>query len=266
MLPNQGSNLDFTDPESVVLPITPLGTEIGCKNREFLFHARKKSCFFRERGFFSTFAAMTKPKNKFYVVWQGRHPGIYDNWDVCKKEIVGFNGASFKGFPDLPSAETAYKMGYESFKNSTSSARIEQMNLTEKPQKQAIAVDAACSGNPGKMEYRGVLTETGQELFHSPVFERATNNIGEFLAIVHALALEKKNGWKLPIYSDSVNAQIWVRQKKCKTKLQADSKNEYLFQLIGRAENWLNNNAIEVPILKWKTEIWGEIPADFGRK
>jgi ribonuclease HI len=104
------------------------------------------------------------------------------------------------------------------------------------------------------------------DLFKSPVFENGTNNIGEFLAIVHAVSLQKKKGWQYPIYSDSNLAQIWVRQKKCKTKLQPNAKNEYLFQLIARAENWLNNNTIDVPILKWKTEIWGEIPADFGRK
>jgi len=108
--------------------------------------------------------------------------------------------------------------------------------------------------------------QTRKELFKSPVFENGTNNIGEFLAIVHALALEKKNGWNYPIYSDSVNAQIWIRQKKCKTKLVRNEKNDYLFQLIERGEKWLNENTIEVPILKWKTEIWGEVPADFGRK
>ena len=122
------------------------------------------------------------------------------------------------------------------------------------------------------MEYQGLFVDFGTQpattvqLFKSPVFENGTNNIGEFLAIVHALALQKKNGWKYPIYSDSVNAQLWIRQKKCKTKLQPNAKNEHLFELIARAEKWLNENAIEVPILKWKTEIWGEIPADFGRK
>ena len=112
----------------------------------------------------------------------------------------------------------------------------------------------------------GTQPATTVQLFKSPVFENGTNNIGEFLAIVHALALQKKNGWKYPIYSDSVNAQLWIRQKKCKTKLQLNAKNEHLFELIARAEKWLNENAIEVPVLKWKTEIWGEIPADFGRK
>ena len=122
------------------------------------------------------------------------------------------------------------------------------------------------------MEYQGVFVDFGTQpamsvqLFKSPVFENGTNNIGEFLAIVHALAWQKQKKMSYPIYSDSVNAQLWIRQKKCKTKLQRNAKNDYLFQLIERAEKWLNENAIEVPILKWKTEIWGEIPADFGRK
>ena len=209
-------------------------------------------------------------KNKYYVVWKGRNPGVYDDWDVCKKEIVGCKGALYKGFPDLGSAEAAFKMGYEAFKNSRPIEKAEKMaqvkRCDEKPIGQAIAVDAACSGNPGKMEYRGVFVETGTEIFKSPVFENGTNNIGEFLAIVHALAYQKQHGMRFPIYSDSVNAQLWIRQKKCKTKLSPNDKNAYLFELIQRAENWLVNNTIDVPIIKWRTEVWGEIPADFGRK
>lgn len=206
-------------------------------------------------------------KNKYYVVWKGRHPGIFDNWEVCKREIIGCKGALFKGFPDLKSAEEAYKMGYEAYKKANPTSKSEIMiQSDEKPITQAIAVDAACAGNPGKMEYRGVFVETKTEVFHSPVFENGTNNIGEFLAIVHALSLQKKNGLHYPIYSDSVNAQLWVKQKKCKTKLQPNDKNAVLFHWIQQAENWLANNTIDVPIIKWRTEIWGEIPADFGRK
>lgn len=205
-------------------------------------------------------------KNKYYVVWKGRNPGIYDDWDVCKKEIIGCKGALYKGFPDLKSAETAFKMGYEAYKKSTPIEKAVVANCTEKPISYAFAVDAACSGNPGRMEYRGVFVATGEEIFKSPIFENATNNIGEFLAIVHALAYQKQNGMKFPIYSDSVNAQLWIRQKKCKTKLPPNDKNAYLFELIQRAENWLANNTIDIPIIKWRTEVWGEIPADFGRK
>lgn len=213
-------------------------------------------------------------KKKFYVVWQGRHPGIYDDWEVCKKEIMGVKGAKYKGFPDQSSAEAAFRKGPEKYwgTGEVVAPTIHLSKLNEKPLSPAIAVDAACAGNPGKMEYQGVFVDFGVEpalksdLFKSPVFPNGTNNIGEFLAIVHALALQKQKGWNYPIYSDSVNAQLWVRQRKCKTKLQPNSKNGYLFELVARAEKWLNENPIDVPILKWKTEIWGEIPADFGRK
>ena len=212
-------------------------------------------------------------KNKFYVVWQGDHPGIYDRWEDCKKEIEGVKGAKYKGFPDRISAETAFKEGPDNYWGKEVSAPVVDLSKAkEQPVSPAVAVDAACSGNPGKMEYQGLFVDFGTQpattvqLFKSPVFENGTNNIGEFLAIVHALAWMKQKKVQYPIYSDSVNAQLWVRQKKCKTKLQPNAKNEYLFELIARAEKWLNENAIEVPVLKWKTEIWGEIPADFGRK
>ena len=211
-------------------------------------------------------------KNKFYVVWQGRHPGIYDSWEMCEKEVVGCNGAKYKGFPNRLSAETAFREGPDKYWGKEVAPIIDLSAAKEQPASPAIAVDAACAGNPGKMEYQGIWVDFSTDpasrklLFKSPVFPNGTNNIGEFLAIVHALALQKNNGWNFPIYSDSVNAQLWVKQKKCKTKLQPNDKNAYLFELVERAEKWLENNEIEVKILKWKTEIWGEIPADFGRK
>ena len=210
-------------------------------------------------------------KSKFYVVWKGRNPGVYDKWESCKKEIDGFAGALYKGFPDKASAEAAFAQGFSGFEKKEH-PQVDLSHVKEHPVTPAIAVDAACSGNPGKMEYQGVFVDFGTQpattvqLFKSPVFDNGTNNIGEFLAIVHALAWQKQKKVSYTIYSDSVNAQIWVRQKKCKTKLQRNEKNDYLFQLVERAEKWLNENAIEVPVLKWKTEIWGEIPADFGRK
>lgn len=129
----------------------------------------------------------------------------------------------------------------------------------------AIAVDAACSGNPGPMEYRGVYLRTGQEIFHfGPV--AGTNNIGEFLAIVHALALLQQKGISMTIYSDSMTAQTWVKKRKCKTTLVRNAQTEQLHQLIERAERWLRNNTYSCPIQKWQTDKWGEVPADFGRK
>jgi ribonuclease HI len=137
--------------------------------------------------------------------------------------------------------------------------------LPEEVTANAWAVDAACSGNPGPMEYRGIDLATGQVMFHfGPL--HGTNNIGEFLAIVHAAALMQQQGIRKTIYSDSHNALLWVQKKQCKTKLEHNAKTDYLFQLIARAEKWLKTHNIDAPILKWETSKWGEVPADFGRK
>ncbi len=132
--------------------------------------------------------------------------------------------------------------------------------------RESLAVDAACSGNPGLMEYRGVYVADGVEIFHMGPLEEGTNNIGEFLAIVHALALLQKSGKEIPIYTDSVNAMKWIDRKKCNTKLVQTERNSPIFELINRAEKWLRENSYKNPILKWETKKWGEIPADFGRK
>lgn len=202
---------------------------------------------------------------KFYVVWKGRKTGVFDNWDECKSQVDGFPEARYKSFPTMTAAEAAFNADFQCFEKKTTSLP----NKTEdapKPLDNAIAVDAACAGNPGKMEYRGVYVATGTQVFKSPVFENGTNNIGEFLAIVHCLAWQKKNNLNIPIYSDSLNGQKWVREGVCKTKLAPSKHNADIFDLIQRAENWLRNNDFRVPIYKWRTEIWGEIPADFGRK
>ena len=213
------------------------------------------------------------PKQKFYVVWRGRKPGVYDNWDDCKQQVEGIGEAAYKAYATLEDAEEAFWRGKEDAQPAQAVAgQDDKKSDTPLPaaaprpyDEDAIAVDAACSGNPGPMEYRGVDLRSGRELFHlGPL--HGTNNIGEFLAIVHALALLKKQGVKRTVYSDSRNALLWVRQKQCKTKLERNAQTEGLFQLIDRAVIWLRNNKIEVPLLKWQTKEWGEVPADFGRK
>ncbi len=223
-------------------------------------------------------------KQKYYVVWNGTEDGIYTSWEACQEAVEGFSGAKYKSFKTEREAEDAFEMGYENYtamekKRETTDGEPKRPKETVKETSpsfppplppgainESIAVDAACSGNPGKMEYRGIYLRTGKEIFHfGPVW--GTNNIGEFLAIVHGLALLKQKGLDtMPIYSDSVNAQLWVKRKQCKTTLERSQKSEELYRLIERAENWLKKNTYRNPILKWPTEEWGEIPADFGRK
>lgn len=206
-------------------------------------------------------------KNKFYTVWAGHNIGVYDSWTECQLQIKGFQGAKYKGFETREEAEAALEHHFSNYIGKRESGSKSLPVNPDSPDiiQNSLAVDAACSGNPGKMEYRCVHVASGKEIFHfGPIY--GTNNIGEFLAIVHALALSVKNGWSVPVYSDSRNALIWVKQKKCKTKLERNDKTREVFDMVDRAERWLNTNRYNVPLLKWETDRWGEIPADFGRK
>ncbi|MBU5465763.1 ribonuclease H family protein [Virgibacillus sp. MSJ-26] len=211
---------------------------------------------------------------KYYVVWSGKKTGIFETWEECKKQVIGVKGAKYKSFPSKKEAEDAFKRGHaqttnpptkSKTKNSTTSSRApEQPDSTYI--EESISVDAACSGNPGLMEYKGVYTKNGEELFHYGPVQHGTNNIGEFLAIVHALAWMKEKNSDFPVYSDSKIAIGWVRKRKANTTIPRDSSTEHLWKLIDRAVKWLNNNTYRNKILKWETRFWGESKADFGRK
>ena len=246
-------------------------------------------------------------KEKYYVVWDGASCGVFSSWEACQEAVEGYSNARYKSFKSMEEAEDAYEMGADAYyemekeratsdgdkvasdaeqassgagqttKKTTSAPSSAPCEEAKAPQSlrwagckgvimDSIAVDAACSGNPGMMEYRGVYLGNGREIFHfGPMY--GTNNIGEFLALVHGLALLKQKGLtQMPIYSDSVNAQLWVRQRHCKTTLVRNEKTAELYRLIERAEKWLRENSYCNPVIKWPTESWGEIPADFGRK
>lgn len=207
-------------------------------------------------------------KKKFYVVWVGVTPGIYDSWDECNLQIKGFPGAKYKSFKSKPEAEDAYASHFsDSISKGSRKSTSLKVDFQDEVTWDSLSVDAACSGNPGKLEYRGVHTDTKDEIFHKGPFDGGTNNIGEFLALVHGLAYLKKIGDdKTIIYSDSRIAIGWVAKKKSKSKMKMTAKNKILFVMIERAEKWLRENSYSTKILKWETKSWGEIPADFGRK
>lgn len=213
---------------------------------------------------------MSKKKKKYYTVWKGHHTGVFESWDDCKAQITNFEGAQYKSFLTFETAKKALKENYfdyvgknKGFKSGLSEAQLKKIG---QPNYNSISVDAASSGNPGKMEYRGVETKSKKQLFIQGPFEEGTNNIGEFLAIVHGLAFLKKHNSNLIIYTDSRTAISWVKKKTCNTKLERNTKNKALFELVDRAIDWLKNNTYNTIIVKWETKAWGEIPADFGRK
>jgi ribonuclease HI len=208
-------------------------------------------------------------KKKYYVVWEGVKPGVYDTWEQCQQCIKGYPNAKYKSFPSLQAAEAALKGNYRDYMGKEVNAALLLEGLKEnqpKPVFPALAVDAAWNTATGDMEYRGVDAKTRRELFRQGPYHDGTNNIGEFLAIVHGLAFLKQNNSNLPIYTDSMTAISWIRRKKANTKLEKTARNGIVFELIARAEKWLRENTWQNPLLKWETQVWGEIPADFGRK
>lgn len=208
-------------------------------------------------------------KKKFYVIWAGHKTGVFTSWNVCKKHIANYKGAQYKSFSSKVEAEKALKGKYADYiGKDTKKVQLspDELKKIGKPIVPSLSVDAACSGNPGKMEYRGVDTENGKQFFIQGPFKKGTNNIGEFLALVHGLGFLKKQGIIHPIYSDSKIAISWVKKGQCRSNLPITSENKDLFDLVKRAELWLKNNSYSTTILKWETKAWGEIPADFGRK
>ncbi len=208
-------------------------------------------------------------KQRYYVVWKGRKTGVFDSWGACSRQVLGFTGAVYKSFPTQELAEEAFRGDSQDYLGVDFDKSVpdpEQLKAIGRPVRDSVAVDAACSGNPGVLEYRGVITTTGRELFREGPYEQGTVNIGEFLAIVHALAMLKEQGQALPVYSDSATAIKWVKTKEVRTKLPRTLQNEVLFLLVERALKWLRGNSYPNTVLKWETMAWGENPADFGRK
>ncbi|RME73582.1 MAG: ribonuclease H [Chloroflexi bacterium] len=201
-------------------------------------------------------------RQKYYVVWKGREPGIYTTWDECSAQVNGFPGAQYKAFDRLNEARAAFEAGRDAWKQ----GRL-RFDLPPEVIADSVSVDAACDGSPGRLEYRGVYTATGEELFRVGPLPLGTNNLGEFLAIVHALAWLKQQGrGDLPVYSDSRTARQWVRQKRVRSRLPRTEETEPVWSLVDRALEWLAQNEVTNPLLDWDTERWGEIRADFGRK
>ena len=217
-------------------------------------------------------------KQKYYVVWVGKVPGIYTSWGECQQQVNQFTGAKFKAFESRSEAEQAYAAGYkitgaavwrqigqfrlQNYKRSSASADEEPGEIDY----DSISVDVGTRGNPGPVEYKGVDTQTGDILFSCGPISKGTNNLGEFLAIVHALAYLKKIGSTKTVYSDSMNAIKWLKQKKVATTLPRDASTQEIWDLVDRAEHWLRTNTYENKVLKWQTKSWGEIKADYGRK
>lgn len=200
---------------------------------------------------------------------RGHETGIFTTWEACKAQVHGYADAVYKSFPTREEAQAALDAYAKKPWRYSSQSSQPKPSLQAPPEAiiaDSICVDAACSGNPGDVEYQGVHTTTKEQLFHAGPLPYGTNNLGEFLAIVHGLSYLKQHNSNRPIYTDSKTAMAWVRNRKVKTTLIRDDRNDEIFARVDRALAWLEVNTYTNPILKWDTDHWGEIPADFGRK
>ncbi len=235
------------------------------------FPSRKEA----EYAFHNPETVVSKPKTKkakYYVIWDGENSGIYTDWDIAQQKLKGVPRERFKTFGSRVLAERALKEGHENYVGKdfrkTQDLSESEIDKIGEPIELSLSVDAACNEMTGIMEYQGVWTfDRGSQLFRQGPYNGGTNNIGEFLALVHALAHFSKQDdpkfRKMPIYSDSRIAMGWVKAGTCRTKAKPGPEVQ---TLIARAEKWLAMNTFDNPILKWETKVWGEIPADFGRK
>lgn len=219
---------------------------------------------------------------KYYVVWEGIRPGVYATWPECKAQVEAYKDAKYKSYPSKAEAEMAYREGWKKHwgKSSKSSGGASSRGsvsakgaagASSSASRDAIdydslSVDVGTRGNPGPIEYRGVRTRTGEVIFERGPIPNGTNNLGEFLAIVHSLAYLKQLGSHMTVYSDSRTALKWVREKKVATTLVRDESTREIWELVDRAVSWLKSNTYENKVLKWETQEWGEIKADYGRK
>ncbi|NOU93588.1 ribonuclease H [Paenibacillus sp. LMG 31456] len=227
-------------------------------------------------------------KQKYYVVWEGKVPGIYTSWAECQAQTNGYPQARFKAYESEAEAKAALSRGWKaSFAGAAKatasssgsgsaksgaaagkgkSAAAPNGVLPPEVVLDSISVDVGSKGNPGIVEYKGVDTRTGEIIFQHPPISKGTNNLGEFLAVVHALAYLKQKGSSMTIYSDSVTAMSWIRKKEVSTNLPRDASTQEIWTLVDRALAWLHNNTYSNKIIKWDTKAWGEIKADYGRK
>ncbi|MFF2093508.1 ribonuclease H [Paenibacillus sp. NPDC058174] len=227
--------------------------------------------------------------SKYYVVWVGKKTGVYGTWKECQEQVNGFPEAKYKSFETKAQADQAFKEGWKGYwgKGSSASkpgsssasaakgkpyAKVASKSTAPVPQAaleidyDSISVDVGTRGNPGPVEYKGVDTQTGDILFYVGPIPNGTNNLGEFIAVVHALDYLKKQGSGKTIYSDSRTALAWLRNQKIASSLTRDESTKRIWELADWALEWLRSNSYSNQVVKWNTEEWGEIRADFGRK
>ena len=179
---------------------------------------------------------------KFYVVWQGKTPGIYTDWNSCKQQVDKFAGARYKSFPTQAEAQQAFNGGGHLSKSVISGSAVSPLaksNVVKKPASHATAknsiktytaadiakmpvdvkiyTDGGCEPNPGQSGsgmavYRA---ERIAELWYGLYNAMGTNNTAELNALHQALIMartESQLSQSVAIFCDSKYAIMCVTQ------------------------------------------------------
>jgi retron-type reverse transcriptase/ribonuclease HI len=162
--------------------------------------------------------------------------------------------------------------GPEAIDEADSAAKTVQDEFDEdsweaNPPAVGLCVDAAWNPKKRAMEYRGVWLHDRTVAFEVGPLKSGSNNLGEFLAIVHAFRFLKIKGIDCPVYSDSQTAMTWFRKRRLRSPVasRGDLTPEMYVRLT-RALLWVSRNKPSKPVVTWDTVQWDEIPADYGRK
>lgn len=204
---------------------------------------------------------------KHYVVRVGHKPWIYNNRTEAKSHIDGYSGAKYKSFPTLESAQQAYEHGFVGKKGQYTDNHLRM--LMSEDFEVSIATDAACPSNPWPIEYRGVCINNKKEIFSIWPLSGGSTNIAEYLGIIHGLAWMMDHSDYTILYSDSKIAINRVETNTFRTQIHETNENKELRDIIRRAQERLRNNPTrkqKIVLKKRPTKLWGQIPADFGRK
>jgi len=126
-------------------------------------------------------------KQKFYVVWQGRKPGIYTSWKECEAQVSGFENAQYKAFDSMVEAEKAFS---EIHGNTLISKR---KNTNKHPfllpnYERKRSGGCSLQRNPGKWNIVEFTLQQEKRFFISALLKEV-RTISEIFGIVHALAL-----------------------------------------------------------------------------
>ncbi|MCV6587748.1 MAG: ribonuclease H family protein [Marinobacterium sp.] len=190
---------------------------------------------------------------KYYVVWKGRQPSVFNSWLACQRSVDKFPGARFKSFLTLAEAEAAFDKGAPASGRYVSGNYTGAGQVTHKHPKPAepstaefqlqVYCDGACEPNPGEAGSGVAVYREGKlnGLWYGLYNPQGTNNIAELNALHQALLIARQGieqGLSVQVLCDSMYAlnciSKWAKgwQAKGWKKSGGEIKNLVLIQQI----------------------------------